>query len=160
MHRAKIVGILWLAVLILAACGETAPPASGGGTPTPISSVLNSAAQSVTLDQVKQEITDLYTQHPNINSFTVQSVTYTPETRDKVLQICSEGSVAVSAQELESQQVTACAPLIFFFYYYGQQNAVPEGIDISQKLYWFAANGKSADSQKSLVTLLRSWGIQ
>jgi len=90
----------------------------------------------------------------------VQSVNYTPETRDKVLRICREGSGAVNDQERESQQVSACASLIFFFYYYGQQNPVPESVDVAQKLYGYALNGKSADSQKGLTDLLRSWGIQ
>jgi hypothetical protein len=70
-------------VVLLAACGGTSTPAAGG--------ILDGTAQAATLDQVKQGIDDLYTRHPDINSFIVQSVTYTPATRDKVLKICSEG---------------------------------------------------------------------
>ncbi len=110
-------------------------------------------------DQVKQAINDLYTHHPDINSFVVQSVTYSPETRDKVLKICSEGGLAASDQEREGQKVLACAPLIFFFYYYGQQNSVPESVGVARQLYWYALTDKSGDSKKVLTELLRSWGV-
>ena len=49
--------------------------------------------------------------------------------------------------------------LILFFYYYGRQNTVPESVDMAQKLYGYALTGKSADSQKGLTGLLRSWGM-
>ena len=109
---------------------------------------------------MKQAIDDLYTRHPDINSFAVQSVTYNPTTRDKVLKICSEGGLVDTAQELEAQKVMACAPLIFFFNYYGQQKSVPESIDIARQIYWYALAGKSQDSKKVLTDLLTSWGIK
>jgi hypothetical protein len=80
-------------------CGGTSTPAAGG--------ILDGTAQATTLDQVKQAIDDLYTRHPDINSFIVQSVTYTPATRDRVLKICSEGSLAANDQEREAQKVIA-----------------------------------------------------
>ncbi len=138
--------------MILAACGSTTTPAAAG--------ILDSAVQTVTLDQIKQAIDDLYTGHPDINSFIVQSVTYNPTTRDKVLKICSEGSLAANDQERDAQKVLACAPLIFFFNYYGQQKSVPESIDIARQLYWYALAGKSDDSKKVLTDLLTSWGIK
>ena len=131
------------------------------GSPTPIAAgILNDPAQTTTIDQIKQAINDLYTQHPDINSFAVQAVTYTPETRDKVLKICSEGGLVDTAQELETQKVMACAPLIFFFYYYGQQKSVPESIDLARQLYGYALAGKSEDSKKVLTDLLRNWSIK
>ncbi len=136
----------------LTACGGTSTPAAGG--------ILDSTVQTPTLDQVKQAIDDLYTRHPDINSFTVQSVTYNPTTRDKVLKICSEGGLAANDQERDAQKVMACAPLIFFFNYYGQQKAVPESIDIARQLYWYAVTGKSDDSKKVPTDLLTSWGIK
>ena len=138
--------------VLLTACGSTTSPTAIG--------ILDGTVQATTLDQVKQAINDLYTRHPDINSFIVQSVTYTPETRDKVLKICSEGGLVANEQEREAQKVLACAPLIFFFNYYGQQKSVPESIDIARQLYWYALAGKSEDSKKVLTDLLRSWGIK
>ena len=138
-------------VVLLAGCG-------GQTSPTGVS-LLDGRVQTTTLAQVKQAVDDLYSRHPGINSFVVQSVTYTPETRDKVLKICSEGGLAASDQEREGQKVLACAPLIFFFYYYGQQNSVPESIGVARQLYWYAMTDKSDDSKKVLTELLRSWGI-
>ena len=136
----------------LTACGGASTPAAGG--------ILDGAVQATTLDQVKQAIDDLYTRHPDIHSFVVQSVTYTPATRDKVLKICSEGGLVANEGEREAQKVLACAPLIFFFNYYGQQKSVPESIDLARQLYWYALAGKSDDSKKVLTDLLRSWGIK
>ncbi len=152
--RASTLLLIGVCILLasLTACGGTSTPAAG--------SILDSTTQAPTLDQVKQAIDDLYTHHPDINSFIVQSVTYTPQTRDKVLKICSEGGLVDTAQELETQKVMACAPLIFFFNYYGQQKSVPESVSVARLLYWYALVGKSDDSKKVLTDLLRSWGIQ
>ena len=152
--RASIVLLIGAGVLLasLTACGGTTTPAAGG--------ILDGTVQATTLDQVKQAIDDLYTRHPDINSFVVQSVTYKPETRDKVLKICSEGGLVANEGEREAQKVLACAPLIFFFNYYGQQKSVPESIDLARQLYWYALAGKSEDSKKVLTDLLRSWGIK
>ena len=152
--RASIVLLIGVCVLLasLTACSGASTPAAGG--------ILDSTAQATTLDQVKQAIDDLYTRHPDINSFVVQSVTYNPQTRDKVLKICSEGGLVSSEQERESQKVLACAPLIFFFNYYGQQKSVPEAIDLARQLYWYALADKSDDSKKVLTDLLQSWGIK
>ncbi len=138
--------------IVLTACSSTTAPTAAG--------ILDSAVQATTLDQVKRAIDDLYTRHPDINSFVVQAVTYTPATRDKVLKICSEGGLVANEQELEAQKVLACAPLIFFFHYDGQQKSVPEAVDIARQLYWYAIADKSDDSKKVLTDLLRSWGIQ
>ena len=152
--RASILLLIVVCMLLapLTACGGTATPAPAG--------ILDGGVQTATLDQVKQAIGDLYSRHASINSFVVQSVTYTPETRDKVLKICSEGGLVANAQELEAQKVLACAPLIFFFYYYGQQTSVPESVDVARQLYWYAVTGKSDNSKKVLTDLLRSWGMQ
>jgi hypothetical protein len=152
--RASILLLIVAGMLLasLTACGGASAPAAGG--------ILDGAVQATTLDQVKQAIDDLYIRHPDINSFVVQSVTYNPQTRDKVLKICSEGGLVANEQEREAQKVLACAPLIFFFNYYGQQKSVPEAVDLARQLYWYALAGKSADSQKVLTDLLQSWGIK
>jgi len=139
-------------VVLLAGCGRTPAPTAV--------SVLDGQVQATTLAQVKRAVDDLYSRHPSINSFVVQSVTYTTETRDKVLKICSEGGLAASDQEREAQKVLACAPLIFFFYYYGQQTSAPESVGVARQLYWYAMTDKSDDSKKVLTELLRKWGIQ
>ncbi len=138
-------------VVLLAACGRTSAPTT--------TSFLDIQVQATTFAQVKQAIADLYSRHPSINSFVVRAVTYTPETRDKVLKICSQGGLAANDQEREAQKVMACAPLIFFFYNYGQQNAVPESVGVARQLYWYAMTGKSDESKKVLIELLRGWGI-
>ncbi len=148
-------------LLLISVCMLLASLTACGGTSTPAASgILDGAVQAVTLDQIKQAIDDLYTRHPDINSFVVQAVTYNPTTRDKVLKICSEGGLVDTAQELEVQKVMACAPLIFFFNYYGQQKSVPEAVDVARQLYWYAIADKSDDSKKALTDLLRSWGIR
>ncbi len=157
MGRPLVASILRLVVastliVLLTACGRAPAPTAVG--------VLDGQVQTTTLAQVKQAIDDLYSRHPSINSFVIQSVTYNPETRDKVLKICSEGGLAASDQEREAQKVLACAPLIFFFYSYGQQNSVPESVGVARQLYWYAMTDKSDDSKKVLTELLRSWGIQ
>ena len=152
VSRAKILVLLSLLAMILAACSGTSAPTAAG--------ILDSTVQTATLDQVKQAVDNLYTHHPDINSFIVQSVTYTPATRDKVLKICSEGSIATNTEERDSQKVLACAPLIFFFHYYGQQKSVPEAVDVARQLYWYALADKSDATKKVLTDLLRSWGIK
>ena len=152
MSRAKIFILLSLLAMILAACGSTTAPTAAG--------ILDGEAQTTTFAQVKQAVDDVYSRYPGINSFVVQSVTYTPETRDKVLTVCRDGSLAATEQERERQKVLACAPMIFFFYYYGQQTSVPESVDVARQLYWYALADKSDDSKKVLTDLLRSWGIQ
>jgi hypothetical protein len=148
-------------LLLVVVCLPLASLTACGGTPTPTAvGILDGAVQATTLDQVKQAIDDLYTHHSDINSFVVQSVTYTPATRDKVLKICSEGGLAANDQEREAQKVMACAPLIFFFNYYGQQKSVPESIDLARQLYWYALADKSDNSKKVLTDLLQSWGIK
>ncbi len=143
--------LMSLLIVLLAACSSATAPTAA--------TILDGTVQPTTLDQVKQAVGDLYIHHPDINSFVVQSVTYNPTTRDKVLKICSEGGLAANAQELEAQKVMACAPLIFFFQYYGQQKSVPEAVDVARQLYWYALAGKSDDVKKVLTDLLRSWGI-
>ncbi len=147
-----LLSVICMSFILLAACSSTTTPTATG--------ILDSTIQTITLDQVKQAIDDLYTRHPDINSFIVQSVTYNPTTRDKVLKICSEGGLAANEQERDAQKVMACAPLIFFFNYYGQQKSVPESIDLARQLYWYAVAGKSDDSKKVLTDLLKSWGIK
>ncbi len=146
-------------LLLIVMCMLIILPTACNGTPA-VASILDSPAQTPTIDQIKQAIDDLYTQHPEVNSFAVQAVTYNPTTRDKVLKICSEGGLAANEQEREAQKVMACAPLIFFFNYYGQQKSVPESIDLARQLYWYAVAGKSDNSKKVLTDLLTSWGIK
>jgi hypothetical protein len=152
MSRMKILVLLSLCAMILVACG-------GQITQTKVT-ILDGEVRTTTFDQVKKAIDDLYSHHPSINSFAVQSVTYTPQTRDKVLTVCREGSLAADDQERERQKVLACAPLIFFFYSYGQQTSAPESVDVARQLYWYAMTDNSVDAQQVLTDLLRSWEIK
>lgn len=108
-------------------------PQSSPTAATPEASILTAPAQTVSYDEMKQAIDDLYTRHPDLSAFTVSSVSYTPDAREKVLTICKEGSIAADDEERDRQKVLACAPLIFFFYEFGRQNAAPDALTVSHK---------------------------
>jgi hypothetical protein len=159
--------VVSLLVTVLTGCFAPLPTAISvlddrvQSTPTStLASILDGSVQGATLAEIKAGIDKLYRDHPDINSFAVRSVVYTPATRDKVLKICSEGGLAATEQERETEQVLACAPLIFFYYYYGQQISAPESVDVARRLYWYAMTDKSEASKKVLTDLLRSWGIK
>ncbi len=154
MGRPPIAPILCLVASTLLVFG-----AHGSAQAQSAVGVLDGQVETTTFSELKQAIDDLYRHHPGINSFVVRAVTYTPKTRDKVLNICHEGGLTASDEEREAQKVLACAPLIFFFYNYGRQNSVSESVGIARQLYWFAMTDRSDDSKKMLTDLLRSWGI-
>ncbi len=122
--------------------------------------ILDGTVRPTSFEQVTQAIAELYRDHPAVNSFVVQGVTYNPETRDKVLKICHEGGLAGSDVEREAQKALACAPLIFFFYRYGQESAVPESITVARQLYWFASLNTPGEPAQVMTNLLRSWGVK
>lgn len=130
---------------------QAAMPSILGGTPRP-----------TTFAQVTQAVDALYRHHPGITAFTIQAVQYTPKTRDKVLKVCRDGSIAANARELETERVMACAPLIYFFASYGRRKAAPEAIGVARTLYWYAVthNRRPYDATPVLAALLRSWGIR
>ncbi len=128
--------------------------------PSPASTgILEGSIQNATFDQVKEGIDNLYRDHPAISSFAARGVTYTPETRDKVLKICHEGGLVSTAAERETQEVLACAPLIYFFYSYGHDAGVPASTQIARQLYWYAAGSHPGQPTQVLTELLRGWGI-
>ncbi len=142
-----------IALFLLAAC--SGKPASTG--------ILSGKVQKISFDEVKKSVDELYSHHPDINSYSIKNVYYNNETRDKVLTICNKGSALNSTQyELETQKVMACAPLIFFFYSYGEEKSVPEATQAAQKLYWYAMtdNPSLGDSPKAFTALLQGWGIK
>ncbi len=122
--------------------------------------ILDGTVQPTSFEQVTQAIEGLYRDHPAVNSFIVQGVTYNPETRDKVLKICHEGGLAGSDVESDAQKALACAPLIFFFYRYGQESAVPESTTVARQLYWFASLNTPGEPAQVMTNLLRSWGVK
>lgn len=154
--------------LALSACGGSSSTTVPAGTAAPSATttagppLLTSPAQTVTFEQVKEAIDDLYGSHPEITGFVVRDVGYNALTRDKVLEVCRSGGPETDPASLESVRVAGCAPLIFYYYSYGQQRSVPESIALAQKLYWYAATSISGpfDARKSLATLLQSWGMQ
>jgi hypothetical protein len=158
--------ILSLVILVLAACTAlpsaiAVPVAEVQATPAPsLAGILAGEVQPTTFDQVTAAIDKLYGDHPDVNSFVVKGVAYTPATRDKVLKICHEGGLVSSEAERESQEVLACAPLIFYFYNYGQQSGVAESTDIARLLYWYTVANHSSASKEVLTQLLQGWGIR
>lgn len=155
--------IVSLLIVVLTSC-TTIPNATN--VPAPATSspaqaeILTGDVQPTTFEQITSAIDKLYADHPDVNSFLVKGVTYTPATRDKVMKICHEGGLVSTEAERESQEVLACAPLIFFFYYYGQQTGVAESTDIARLLYWNTVTEHSAESKEVLTKLLQGWGIK
>ena len=130
----------------------------GGGT----ASVLDGQVRRVSLAETRQAIDRLYRNHPAIRTFVVRDVEYTPQTRDRVLRVCSRGGAEIDRGQLETSKVFACAPLIFFFDRYGHQASVPESVDVARQLYWYALTHIRGpyEAKRELVHLLRSWGIR
>lgn len=152
MNRAPLLTLIAILLASLAGCGVT--PSSLPKT------ILNGEAAPVSFDQIKREVGDLYTAQPGILSFATRGVTYTPETRDKVLKVCNDGGLAGDDAQRESQRVLACAPLILFFYQYGKEHNAPAAIDVAQHIYWFARSQNSTTSSQALTDLLKSWEIE
>jgi hypothetical protein len=148
----------------IASCTAIPATVAVSSTPAPASpppaGILTGDPELTSFDQVTQAIDRLYKEHSDVNSFLVKGVTYSPATRDKVLKICHEGGLVSTEAERESQEVLACAPLIFFFYNYGQQSGVAESTDIARLLYWYTVTNHSTESKEVLTELLRGWGIR
>jgi hypothetical protein len=166
--KAPVLCLVGLSLVILSLAACTAIP-SAAAVPlaevqaTPARSpdgILSGDVQATTFDQVVAAIEKLYSDRPDVNSFVVKGVTYTPATRDKVLKICHEGGLVSSEAERESQEVLACAPLIFYFYNYGQQSGAAESTDIARLLYWYTVTNHSDASKEVLTQLLHGWGIR
>ena len=145
---------------VVVALGAVVPAVASGQTTVP--SILSGTPRPTTFVQVTRAVDALYRHHPDITAFTVQAVQYTPKTRDKVLKVCRDGSIAANARELETERVMACAPLIYFFASYGRQKATPEAVDVARTLYWYAVthNRRPYDAMPVLAALLRSWGVR
>ena len=141
----------FLAGLSLVACSGV-PPTSAGN-------LTGGWLRPATFEQVQQAIDDLYRSYPAINTFEARAVSYTPQTRDKVLRMCKEGGLAASAEDRNAQKITACAPLIFFFRF-GEDNNVPASTDVARQLYALAVANNTAENGAALVQLLASWGIE
>jgi hypothetical protein len=136
---------------LAAGCG------GGGGSPGPAANVFTTR-QQVSLQQVRTEITALYSAHPGIATFTTQDVQYSVASRDTVLRECTSGN---GSQHAETGQVIACAPMIFFLYSYGKQASVPAAVTAAGQLYWYAVThiAGPASAKTSLDEILRSWQL-
>jgi hypothetical protein len=142
--------------MTLAGCGGGSPPSA----PAAAGNVFT-ARHEVSLGQVQAEVTTLYADHPGIASFAVQDVQYTPKSRDAVLRQCTSAGTAASAQDTETGQIIACAPMIFFLYSYGTQASVPAAVTAAGDLYWYAISHISGpvSARTSLNELLQSWRL-
>jgi hypothetical protein len=138
----------------IAGCGGSAPAAAPPGN-------VFTSKHDVSLGQVQAEVTSLYSDHPGIASFTVQDVQYTTKSRDTVLRQCTSAGAAASAQDAETGQIVACAPMIFFLYSYGIQASVPTAVTAAGDLYWYAITHISGpvSAKTSLNELLQSWKL-
>jgi hypothetical protein len=154
--------LLGLSMACLLVAGLAGCASSTSASPAPASSVLGGTVHRTSFAQVRHAIDTLYRSHPSIGTFQVQGVEYTPKTRDKVLKVCRDGSIANTAQELETERVMACAPLIYFFARYGSRASVPESTEVARQLYWYAItqNQHPYNSTKVLTDLLSTWGIK
>ncbi len=158
--------IVLITMSFLSACSRQpnrSATSTTSGSPPAASDILSAKVEAVKFDQVTQALDDLHRHHPDVVDFSIKSVYYNRETRDKVLNICSQGSALSSTQrEREQEKVMACAPLIFFYYNYGEQKSIPEAIEVAQKIYWFAAtdNPSLGPEPEALKAMLQGWGIQ
>ncbi len=154
----RIMCIVLLAVFLtgVVGCGGSKSSSSKPHT------ILVAPVQPISFTRVRRAVLELYRAHPDIQSFQVQDVTYTPKTRDKVLGVCHEGGPEKSASALESARVLACAPLIFFFYSYGRAASVPAATTVAQQLFWYAvlSNQRPHLAEPGLRTLLTGWGVR
>jgi hypothetical protein len=148
------IAALALAAAMLASCGGSKRSAD--------SPILTGSPQKVSFAEVKSAVGSVYRSSPGVTSFAVRNVTYTPASRDVVLNVCRHGGAASNAQELETSRLEACAPLIFFFYRYGRQASVANSTELARKLYWYAATNVDGpfNAGPSLKALLSSWGVK
>jgi hypothetical protein len=124
--------------------------------------VTRSSPQVVSFPELQRAIDHLYAKHPDIRSYVVRDVQYTPRTRDKVLSVCRSGGPEKTPESRESIRLAGCAPLVFFFYSYGQRHKIPEATDVARKTYWYAARNVHGpfDARKTLTALLATWGVE
>jgi hypothetical protein len=124
--------------------------------------VVQSDPQTVSFAVVRQAVDRLYSRHPDIRTFVVRDVQYSPRTRDKVLSVCHRGGPEKTAAERESVRVAGCAPLVFFFYSYGRKRGVADATDVARMIYWYVAGDVRGpfDARKTLTALLRTWGVE
>jgi hypothetical protein len=124
--------------------------------------VIQSRRQTVSFVEVGRAVDRLYARYPDLRSFVVRDVQYTPRTRDKVLSVCHRGGPEKSRARRETIRLAGCAPLVFFFSSYGRQHAVPEATDVARKIYWYAVGSIRGpiDARAKLTALLRSWGVE
>jgi hypothetical protein len=150
---AALTGLVALAGLVAGCAASPAAP-----SPVAVGNVFSTSEQ-VTLQQVRTEISSLYSDHPGIASFSVQDVGYSASSRDTVLGECT--AAGAGSQDAETGQIIACAPLIFFFYSYGKQSSVPAAVTLAGHLYWYAITHISGplDPKTSLDELLQSWKL-
>jgi hypothetical protein len=128
---------------------------AGCGRSSETTTILGGDIEKTSFRDVRQGIDELYRDHPEIRSFVARDVRYTPATRDKVMQVCSDGAPQTNPRERESSRILGCAPLIFFFYRYGRDSGVPQAVELARQLYWYAAAIKRPyDAEPVLSTLL------
>jgi hypothetical protein len=135
--------------------------ASATGSPPSPAPVLGSRLANVSLGQVEAAIDGLYKTHPGIASFVVQDVEYTAQSRDAVLEACTEAQGPSPSQADETGKLLACAPLVFFLYSYGREESVPAALQAANELYSYAITHTNGPSNPEAVLggALRSWGL-
>lgn len=168
-HAARGLALLTAAAVLTAlaaGCASSGPASSGpasGGTAKPAGNVFTTSEQ-VSLARLRSEISTLYSDHPDIATFSVQDVQYTTGSRDTVLNRCTSGGAdagGAESQDAETGQVIACAPLIFFLYSYGKRASVPAAVTVAGDLYWYAVIHITGpvSARTSLDELLQSWKL-
>lgn len=149
-----------LATAVLLAAGVCACGASGLRSPS-ATQAFDTAVRHVTSGAVQQEVRSLYREHPAISSFAVADVQYAASTLADVLPDCLGTSAGPAPETTQSQQLIACAPLIFFYYSYGREAGVPDSITLAHDLYSYAVTSIAGplSAQRILDQLLRGWGL-
>ncbi len=164
-------GVAICAALLLAACGgstatRTASDAAQSTTASAsrviAGSTLQASKTAASVGALAAEIANLYRAHPHLSSYVVQNTGYTAHSRQVVFSACTSGGAAEMNVNAQTSRLDACAPLIFYFYHYGTQGKVPAATKLANDLFSYASDDVhgSLDSEGTLASVLRSWGIQ
>ncbi len=161
MNRCAPCALLLVVLLtgVLAGCGSSTPASTSSASDAKTAS-LRVDPTGASLSSVQNAIGQLYRDHPAVAHYSTQDVSYTTESRTRVLEACSRPGQASSAN-VETGRVLACAPLVFFFFSYGRQTAVKEATQVANTIYTYASTAIQGplNARVMLDGILRGWGL-
>jgi hypothetical protein len=154
----------------LTACGGSSSKNSGSATTSTAEATTAVAAgpplkvgtSASSIASIANEIDDVYSTHADLGAYVVQGTTYTKHSRQVVFKACTEGGTANMTENAQSERLDACAPMIFYFHSYGVARNAPDALKLADHLFTYAVDEIHGplNSETTLTSLLRSWGIQ